>query len=385
MTDTYQGTQEVAKRVAIVVIGMHRSGSSAMARLLSLAGAALPETLMIPWIGNETGFWEPQRVADYNDVVLAAFDATWASPFGLGMSVHRRSGLDRFIEGARAIIREDYADAPLIVLKEPRVSLVVDLWTAALEAEGFACKFVVTVRDPREVAASLRVRDGFAFDKGLLLWAAYQASSELLTRAYDRIFCRYDDLLVRPASVLDAIEAKFGIELPRRTVQAHAEMDAFVQPSLKHNTASDAVVIAEHLQPVRDLADAIDALVAGRTADGDASQAVQDWFVTLDQIVTPLVIDVDQRRKQDIEANTALREQAIHQQAEITKLTAHAAEMERLRLEAETRLGPIEHARHLQHLELQETRRELEELRRSLSTPDAAVGEPSSLSTHVTD
>jgi hypothetical protein len=378
----------MAERVAIIVVGMHRSGSSAMARVLSLAGAALPKLLMAAGDGNETGHWEPQRVADYNDTVLAAFDASWDSPFGLGMNATRRAALEPFVDGARDIIREEYGEAPLIVLKEPRISLVVDLWIKALEAEGFRCKFVITVRAPTEVAASLRKRNGFALDKGLLLWGVYQASSEVLTRSYDRIFCRYDDVLARPASVLDEIEAQLRIELPRRTAQSHAEMDAFVRPVLKRNDASAIPPIPDHLKPIRELSEYIYASIVGETPNIDVSRDLQNWFADLDQTITPLMIGIEQRLQIEVASvqgqvdayrteieriNTLYGEQL----ADIARLNAQFAEIEDVRVETEHRFTAAEHARHVVQAQLEERETELANLLGTLGAANSALSEVS--------
>ncbi len=376
----------MAERVAIVVVGMHRSGSSAMARVLSLAGAALPRLLMPAGDGNETGHWEPVRVADYNDKVLAAFDATWDSPFGLGMNAVRRAALDPFVDGARDIIREEYGDSPLIVLKEPRISLVADLWIKALEAEGFRCKFVITVRSPTEVAASLRKRNGFALDKGLLLWGAYQASSEVLTRSYDRIFCRYDDVLVRPASVLDEIEAKLRIELPRRTAQSHAEMDAFVQPAWKRNDASAIPPIPDHLKPIGELSEYIYASIIGETPNIDVSRDLQNWFADLDQTITPLMIGIEQRLQAEVVSvqgqvdayRTEIeRINALYgeQLADVARLNAQYAEIEGVRVETEQRFTAAEQARQVAQAQLEAREAELANLLGTLNTTNGALSE----------
>ncbi|MFY7850700.1 MAG: hypothetical protein ACOVQ6_02790, partial [Brevundimonas sp.] len=52
-------TASASSRSALVVAGMHRSGTSAVARLLSLAGGALPGNIIQPGPDNPTGFWEP--------------------------------------------------------------------------------------------------------------------------------------------------------------------------------------------------------------------------------------------------------------------------------------------------------------------------------------
>ena len=61
-------------RKGIVVFGMHRSGTSTLTRILSIAGARLPKNLMSATASNERGHWESQSIADYNHRVLAALD-----------------------------------------------------------------------------------------------------------------------------------------------------------------------------------------------------------------------------------------------------------------------------------------------------------------------
>src|SRR5687768_17060793 len=69
------------QRRAFVVVGMHRSGTSAMTRTLTLLGASLPQGIMSAHEDNPTGFWEPQSVADLNDEILQALDSEWDDVF----------------------------------------------------------------------------------------------------------------------------------------------------------------------------------------------------------------------------------------------------------------------------------------------------------------
>lgn len=312
-------------KTALIVIGMHRSGTSAIARLLSLAGAALPDDLLGAGPGNETGHWEPKRIVNFNDDVLAAFDTQWNSPFGLGMSARRRTALGKYVEGARKLIRDEYADQPIIVIKEPRISLLADLWIAACEAEQYRCKFVIMVRNPVEVAASLRRRNGMPFDQALVLWGAYEASSELLTRQHDRVFCRYEDVLVRPASVLDEIEAELNLKLPRGTAKAHSEMNAFVRPNMRHNNAQTLPAIPPHLGRIGELADYINAKMAGVEPSQDISHITQEWLADLDQIAMPIIIGV---REESAGAMAQAREQLGAKSSEVDQLVDKMSDIE---------------------------------------------------------
>ena len=64
----------------LVVLGMHRSGTSSVTGALTLAGATPPLTLMPPKPDNPTGFWESERVAAFNDGLLARMGAEWHTP-----------------------------------------------------------------------------------------------------------------------------------------------------------------------------------------------------------------------------------------------------------------------------------------------------------------
>ena len=70
----------VAPRRALLVMGMHRSGTSALARVLSLRGAELPAHLMPPNHGNASGYWEPAPIVAINDEMLEYFGSAWDDP-----------------------------------------------------------------------------------------------------------------------------------------------------------------------------------------------------------------------------------------------------------------------------------------------------------------
>ena len=63
---------------ALLVLGMHRSGTSALTRTLSLLGAALPQQLMgAKEENNALGFWEPQAVYELNEALLRQLGSRW--------------------------------------------------------------------------------------------------------------------------------------------------------------------------------------------------------------------------------------------------------------------------------------------------------------------
>ncbi|OYW36976.1 MAG: hypothetical protein B7Z42_11205 [Brevundimonas sp. 12-68-7] len=176
------GTPAATTRTALVVAGMHRSGTSAMARLLSLAGGALPGDIIQPGPDNPTGFWEPADMVGLNDRILASVGSRWDDVFGhrVGPTVWARR--DQYLDEARAFIARNYDDAPAAVLKDPRASLMIRFWDEALRAEGRRPVYVIMVRHPLEVAASIVTRGDASEATAVMAWAACMLAVERDTR-----------------------------------------------------------------------------------------------------------------------------------------------------------------------------------------------------------
>ena len=79
------------ERICLLVLGMHRSGTSAVTRVLSIAGAKLPASLMGPGRGNEVGHWESDALATYNDELLSQLGSRWGDWRSLEVARDRKS------------------------------------------------------------------------------------------------------------------------------------------------------------------------------------------------------------------------------------------------------------------------------------------------------
>jgi GT2 family glycosyltransferase len=216
---------------AIVVIGMHRSGTSAMTRALSVGGAALPANLMPPLAENPEGFWESLSVMRLNDRILAAHGSAWDDVFGLGVASDTL--VERWLTATRRVVRECFRSDGPVVLKDPRISLLAPLWRSALIEEGYRPRFVIMLRHPMAVAASLAARNRMPQSKGLLLWASYMLAAERDTRGAPRAVVEYDRLLRDPrAATARALQA---LGLVGRIDAAQPELNAVVRADLQHH------------------------------------------------------------------------------------------------------------------------------------------------------
>ncbi len=227
-------TTEESKRHAIVVLGMHRSGTSAMTRILSLCGAALPKNTMPATSANARGYFESQRIYELHEELLASAGYAWddASLFSEGWfhSVAASSWSKRMAK----VVREEFGESPFFVVKDPRVCRLVPFWKEVLKEAGAEVGFVLLVRNPLEVAASLKKSQGTHETKSQILWLQHFLLAERDTRGCKRSFVAYDEVLNDWRSVVDKIENDLDWTLPRRSRRAEAEVDDFLSEALRH-------------------------------------------------------------------------------------------------------------------------------------------------------
>jgi GT2 family glycosyltransferase/glycosyltransferase involved in cell wall biosynthesis len=216
----------------IVVVGMHRSGTSMLARVLNLMGASIgrPERLGPSGPDNPKGFWEREDIRDLNDRILLAADCSWDDVFGydassIGSEVH--AGL----VGQVAATLSDIESSRPWLIKDPRLSLTLDVWGPLLEVPVY----VLAIRHPLEVARSLQARNGFSLSLGVAMWEAYTRSALASIGEGRALVVDYATLLSNPAaqveSLLGSLESE-GVSGLRKP--ASREVEAFIQQQLRH-------------------------------------------------------------------------------------------------------------------------------------------------------
>lgn len=235
-------TSVTTRRQALVVAGMHRSGTSAMARLLSLSGATLPERVMDPGPDNPLGYWEPWEMVALDDEILEAVDSRWDNVFAVKDNERAWAARGRFLSKAQDFLTHNFGDQDLLVMKDPRSSILASFWRQALEEIAVDPVYVIMVRHPLEVAESLLARNGSPREKSLLLWTSYMLAIERDTRDAPRVFVTYSDMLNDWRGVLDRVEAVMGRPLPRRTPSAGVDIERFLSKSHRHHEADVAAL-----------------------------------------------------------------------------------------------------------------------------------------------
>ncbi len=229
-------------RDLIFIVGMHRSGTSALTRVLSLCGAALPATLMAPNSGNPTGYWEPHDAAELNDRFLRARASSWSDPGLTFRSAPRdHAGFANYVAliGHFLALIDDFlthgvnAGGPLVI-KEPRITALLPYWLTAATEAGFAPKGIHIFRNPADVASSLAARDGMAFDRACALWQKYNLLGEHDARTIPRAFVSYETLIEDWESTIARCATAIGVDVAVGADTRHA-VETFLSPQLRHH------------------------------------------------------------------------------------------------------------------------------------------------------
>lgn len=282
--------------IAIGVLGMHRSGTSAITRALNLMGVELGPSLMPATKDNPDGFWENVSIVNAHQRLLAALNRKWHDTEPFPAVWRADPHVVAFKEQLRQIIRKEFGDARLWGWKDPRSSLFLPIWTSLLQELGAEPRFLLVVRNPLEVAASLGRRDGFNAKKSFILWFQYTASALLATRGFRATMIHYEAFLGNWQQTLITAADRLGLSDPRDPDAFVAEMKALVKPGYRHHVHSIDGARVELPTPVYELYDILIHCDSWPQADDIARieklyaryEKAFDFFVLPDAVSVPV-------------------------------------------------------------------------------------------------
>jgi len=243
----------------VLVLGMHRSGTSAATRLVHALGpdvCAPGDMVRGPW--NPSGHFESRSLMHLNDALLAEMGRTWWYPPPSGeaySAVAARITTTRI--QARRVFRRVHRSTPW-VWKDPRTSVLLPFWRGVL---GPRLAAVVVVRNPLEVAASLQRRHGVTTAFAIALWERYNRLVLAHSAGMPVLVTRYGDLVADTTAWLETTSVfldGLGMRLPG-TADAGALAKDFIDPELRHSahsrsdlvgTGSDALTVYDAFETV---------------------------------------------------------------------------------------------------------------------------------------
>ncbi|HWX17793.1 MAG TPA: glycoside hydrolase family 99-like domain-containing protein [Chthoniobacterales bacterium] len=259
-------SSQALSRKAVVVLGMHRSGTSALCGALDVLGVNFGKHLMPANEANPKGYWEHLEIVRFHDDLLRALGSHWDDDRPLPADWLEREVTKETQSCLLAILQRDFGKTALLGLKDPRMSRLMPLWFPLFEKLGIEPYFVLVVRHPSEVAQSLAKRDGLDHARSYLLWLQHTLEAETVMRRHKRSFIDYDEMLDDPVAALGRVrsELKLDFRVPSR---ARASLRKFLEPSLRHHKgrARKCEMAADRVPPL--VIEVYEAIRKGTTPD----------------------------------------------------------------------------------------------------------------------
>ena len=222
------------KQTCILVPGMHRSGTSALTGTLSLLDVYLGKDLMPGNLANKKGYFENNTLFRINERLLYQINSSWDDVF---FHEAKPKSIKESDELKNTFINE-FEYVKVFAVKDPRLVYLFPLYEKILQELKINIKIILPYRNPLEVATSLNRRDNMPMEKGMLLWAYNFLLAEKFTRDYERVFVNFDELITNTAEVISQISSKLSIPLDEKYKQNQRQIDAFLEPGLKHHNIS---------------------------------------------------------------------------------------------------------------------------------------------------
>ena len=208
------------------MIGMHRSGTSVVTRIVNLLGVSLgPEhELLAAAPHNPAGFWENRHVVALNDDLLEALGGNATTPPVLTDGWEHAPGLEPFHARASRLVTSISNGARLVGWKDPRMSITLPFWRTVTPVTHV----VHCLRNPLEAAPSLARWQPFDLERAGELWLRYVVSA--CRTAQEQLLVPFDEVLARPEAVARRIAA--ALDLPAPEPDLLAEVRGFVDSKL---------------------------------------------------------------------------------------------------------------------------------------------------------
>ena len=246
------------RREIILLAGMHRCGTSALARLLNLCGAVIPGSLLPASAHNPRGYWESTEVLQINNRALQSAGLEWNAVFEIEAGWYDTLPGRAFLAEAKRFATELDSSHRLLLIKDPRFSLLATGWRQALEAAGFLVKIIIAYRDPAEVAQSLASRqllyvphEAWPPERSHAIWINYLLSAERTSRGGHRTFVDYGLVMNDWRSALSQINSDLELRGQLRYEGVEQEIDTFLSKDLRNartgGVYEDGYIVAQVL------------------------------------------------------------------------------------------------------------------------------------------
>lgn len=198
----------------IVVLGMHRSGTSVITRGLQVMGVELGNNLMPPALGdNDKGYWEDLDIYSLNLEMLEFLKTDWYYLTPIQNSDVNSLAARGYVQRAVELLNKKTASCEIFGFKDPRTAKLLPFWVEVFRQGQFDVSYVISLRHPLSVCQSLTKRNGFETERGAFLWLEHVLGSLTGTVGENRILVDYDKFMETPGTELARVANRLQLQI----------------------------------------------------------------------------------------------------------------------------------------------------------------------------
>lgn len=281
------------KNRLIVVLGMHRSGTSAIARGLKVLGVELGDKTMPPVEGNNAkGFYEDIDLNALNIEMLNTIESDWhhvAAFDSIDAEILRKKG--HFLHAAE-LLRQKVSSATVFGFKDPRVAKLLPFWKGVISHCQLDVSYVLAVRNPLSVVKSLAKRDSIEAEQAYLMWLAHVLTSLTGSAGAMRVLVDYDRLMQSPDHELNRMAKHLDLEIDPTELQSYKT--EFLDQKLRHTVYELNDLLLDDTCPpiVREIYAALLDVASDKAKidDAELQKKVVRWSDEFERLKSPLLL-----------------------------------------------------------------------------------------------
>ena len=231
-------TSAAQRRSIVMVLGMHRSGTSLCSHILSMLGVNMADVIGVNR-GSDRGHWERWEIVEFHDRILALFNRGYFGPFHdfpLPVAWWADPRVVQIRREIVAFVEKRMSRAPF-GFKDPRTVRLMPLWHQIFLELKLAPKIVLCLRNPAQVDRSLQARDGLAPGIGEHRWLVYMMDFFRFAGAHEFCVLEYERWFDEPRANLKKLTSLLGLEWQHSEADLDLVLAEIVDPALRHDEA----------------------------------------------------------------------------------------------------------------------------------------------------
>jgi O-antigen biosynthesis protein len=271
----------------IIILGMHRSGTSLITRALKVFGVDLGSNLFGPKKGdNDKGFFEDIDINIFDRELERALNRDWHFIGPITTQDVEFLCAEGYLEKALELLLSKTKNTSIFGFKDPRVAKLLPFWKRVFDQSGLDIQYLLTIRNPVSVAKSLSKRDALDPEKSYLLWLAHLIPCLTETSSEERVLVDYDVLLTSPEKELRRIAKSLDLTINDEDLASF--LSDFLDTNLRHNISSNIDLLTDnHCHPlVADIYSVVldEASNSKSKHDNISNASIKKWLAEIDRM-----------------------------------------------------------------------------------------------------